>query len=145
MSEKFFRNSSKAIIMRIYCRNGENLNSFVVVFSRDKIGLNGFAKLVLNLQIWCNVLPIFRICLAFFSIVSLTDCISTFIPSKPSYYQICNKRIPLIGKLLLIFTLLLWGFPHQAELNTNEKYCPTQIPTFPNLIRVFHILLNQFS
>ena len=77
MSEKFFRNSSKAIIMRIYCRNGENLNSFVVVFSRDKTGLNGFDRLVLNLQIWCNVLPIFRICLAFFSIVSPTDCIST--------------------------------------------------------------------
>ena len=113
MSEKFFRNSSKAIIMRIYCRNGENLNSFVVVFSRDKIGLNGFAKLVLNLQIWCNILPIFRICSAFFSIVSLTDCISTFIPSKPSYYQICNKRIILIGDLLLIFysSFMKWAFP----------------------------------
>ena len=48
MSEKFFRNSSKAINIRIYCRNGENQNSFVVVISRDKIELNGYAKLVIT-------------------------------------------------------------------------------------------------
>ena len=143
MSEKFFRNSSKQLSWESIVEM-VRICILLLLFSQET-KLDWMAWLVLNLQIWCNILPIFRICLAFFSIVSLTDCISTFIPSKPSYYQICNKRIPLIGKLLLIFTLLLWGFPNQAELNTNEKYCPTQIPTFPNWIRVFHILLNQFS
>ena len=43
--------------MRIYCRNGENLNYFAVVFSRDKTGLNGFARLWLDMMQYITNIP----------------------------------------------------------------------------------------